>query len=261
MTVSLSSDNWQRLLQFPFKAPDGTRKLVIGALLGLAGFVVPVIPNLLVLGYQKRLERHAIQTGELLLPEWDDWSALLLDGVKVFGATLVYLLPGILALILGFGGMLAGPIAAALMEEGGLPDGLASLPAALGPLGGLALFGVGFLLILVASLFLQVALAHLIATDEFAAAFRFREWLPILRANLQGFVLAHVLLFLVSFVVSFAWQILAATVVLCCLLPLVGGAYAMYLGVVGGAAFGLAYREGQARLAAGPPPLPVAPAA
>jgi hypothetical protein len=261
MTTSLNLNNLQPLLAFPFRQPNANRKLLIGSLLGMANYVIPVVPLLLVMGYQKRLERHAIQTGELVLPEWDDWSALLIDGLKVFGASLIYMLPGVLAIIVGVSGLVASPIAAAIIEEGGGDQSLLTVPLAIGTLGGFVLFGLGLMLILVVSLFVQVALAHLIATDDFAAAFRFREWLPILRANLAGFVLAHLLLFGIGMVVSLVIQLLSATIVLCCLLPFVFGAYLMYLQVISGALFGLAYREGVAKLAVPPaPPAPALPA-
>jgi hypothetical protein len=262
MTTTLNTSNLQTLLEFPFRQPNGPQKLAIGAALSLAGLVIPIVPTLFVLGYQKAVARRAILTGELVLPEWDDWSTYLMDGLKVLGAALVFALPAILAFVLGFGGMMVTSVGAAIAEEGGSAQQVAwTLPLLLGSFGGIAFFGGGMLLLLAVSVFVPVALAHMIATDEFAAAFRFREWGAILRANLGGFALATVIVMGVGFVFSFVAQILQMTLVLCCLVPLLAGAYSMYVGTISSALFGLVYRDGQAKLAAGPAPALAAQAA
>ena len=239
MAQSVSMNNLQTLLEFPFRQPKGPEKLAIGGALTLLGFIVPILPGLVVAGYQAAIARRAIRTGELVMPEWDDWSGFLLDGLRVSGAVLIFMAPAILTFFAGYGGMMATSVGAAIAEEGGASELAPFMPLMLlGSFGGIALFGVGMLLLLASFAILPVALAHVVATNSFAAAFRVREWAPILRANLGGFVLGYVLLMGVSFVGSFAIQILQFTIVLCCLVPLVLAAYSMYMGTIGGGLFG-----------------------
>ena len=249
MTASLTTGQIQNTLAFPFRPPDGPRKLAIAAGLALAGFVVPLVPMLFVAGYQKAVARRAIETGELTMPEWDNWSGYLLDGLKLFGAGLLFVLPAIVLFSVGLGGMMATAVGAAIAEEGGEAMQVAwTLPLLLGSLAGIGLFGVGMVLILAASLVLPVATTHLIATDDFGAAFRFREWLPILRANLGGFGLAYLVVMGVGFLASLVIQVLQLTLVLCFLVPVVFAVYIPYVGLLSSALFGLAYREGRQKL-------------
>lgn len=262
MTAGLTTHNLQAIVEFPFRQPNGPQKLAVGAALSLAAMVVPIVPGLFVIGYQKAVARRAIHTGELVLPEWDDWSGYLLDGLKVFGALMILSLPAILAFTLGFGGMMVAGMGAAITEDASTAEqALWAGPLLLGSLAGIALFGLGIALIFVLGVFTPVAIAHLIATDDFAAAFRVREWWPILRANLGGFLLAHLLVMGAGFVFSLVSQILQLTLVLCCLLPVVFGAYIMYGGTLSSSLFALAYREGKAKLASqGGAPAPALPA-
>jgi hypothetical protein len=76
-------------------------------------------------------------------------------------------------------------------------------------------------------------------------------------------LLGFVLVLGLSFVFSFAVQILQLTIILCCLVPLVLGAYSMYMGTVGSGLFGLIYRDAVQKQSQAPsavPPAPPAPA-
>jgi hypothetical protein len=257
MTSTLTTSQLQNTLTFPFRQPNGATKLAVAAGLALASLVVPLVPMLFVAGYQKAVARAAIDTGELTMPEWDNWSGYLTDGLKVFGAGLLLMLPAILLFSVGLGGMLVTSVGAAIAEEGGQAQQVAwTLPLLLGSFAGIGLFGVGALLLMAASLIYPIATAHLIATDDFGAAFRFREWLPILRANLGGFALAYLVVMGVGFLMSVVVQILQLTLVLCCLVPAVFAVYAAYTGILSSALFGLAYRDGRQKLADAQVPAP-----
>jgi hypothetical protein len=246
----LTVAHFQSILEFPFRRPRGTEKLAIGAVLTLMSFIVPVVPALFVSGYQKAVARRAILSGELDLPEWTNWGQLLVDGLKVFGVALVYLLPALAAFVLGYGGMIGASFGAALVEEGGPSQIVPAMPLLMiASVGSIGLFGLGLVLALAAGALLPPALMHMIARDEFAAAFRFREWGAVLRVNLTGFVVGGLLVLGLSFGFSFLVQILQLTVVLCCLVPVVLGGFSMYAGTVGSGLFALIYRDGAARLA------------
>ena len=269
MDSAFSLTHLQPLIAFPFRQPRGLQKLVIGAALTLLGIAIPILPTLFVLGYQSAVARRAIRTGELEMPEWTDWSTLLVDGLKVFGVGLIYTLPAIAVIMVGYAGMMSTSVMAAIMEDAGPNEVLRWMwVPLLGSLGGIGLFGVGMLLALLAGAFAPVALAHMLATDSFAAAFRVRQWWPILRANLGGFVLAYVLILGVSMAFSLAVQVLSFTIVLCLLVPLATVFYSMYVWTVGSGLIGLAYRDAVEKLAVQPalppsavPDPPAAPAA
>jgi hypothetical protein len=262
MQKPLTMNTVQSILEFPFKQPNGTQKIIVGAALTLLSFVVPILPGLVVTGYQAAIARRAIRTGELVMPEWDDWSTLLLDGLKVTGVLLIYLAPAILTFIFGYTGMMFTSVGAAIVEDNSARELVPFMPILmLGTFGGIALLGVGLVLVFAAGLVLPAALMHMVATDSFAAAFRVREWGGLLRANLGGFLLGYVLLLGLSFVFSFVTQILYLTIILCCLMPVVMAVYSMYMGTIGSALFGQVYREALAKRDALPPAVPPAPPA
>jgi hypothetical protein len=96
---------------------------------------------------------------------------------------------------------------------------------------------------------LPVAAGHMIATHDFGAAFRVREWWPIFKANLAGFLIAYALLFGVAMALNLAMQVLYFTIILCCLVPFIMVGATMYLIVIGSVLFGQAYRIGVENLA------------
>jgi len=110
-------------------------------------------------------------------------------------------------------------------------------------------FGLGMVLMLIGLAFLPVAVGHVIATDQFSAAFRVREWWPIFRANLSGYVITYVLMFGFWMVLSFAIQILYFTIIFCCLLPFVMAFIMMYFMIIASILFAQAYRVGVQKLA------------
>lgn len=78
------------------RQPGFGLKLFIGGLLSF----VPIV-NLLAFGYIYRFSLQIRNTGEIMLPEWTDWQALFLDGLRFAVAWLAYwLLPIILVFLL-----------------------------------------------------------------------------------------------------------------------------------------------------------------
>lgn len=87
--------------------PGFWAKMLIGGLLSF----IPVV-NLLAFGYLLRLSGRVRKTGQLVLPEWTDWSGLFKDGLKFAVVWLLYwLLPIVLtfalANVIGFFGLVA----------------------------------------------------------------------------------------------------------------------------------------------------------
>ncbi|MFQ3271460.1 MAG: hypothetical protein ACI9A1_001786, partial [Lentimonas sp.] len=72
-------------------------KLGIKLLIGSALSFVPIV-NLFAFGYLYRFAAQVRRTGQLRLPEWDDWAGLFSDGLKFAVAWLGYwLLPMVVA--------------------------------------------------------------------------------------------------------------------------------------------------------------------
>ncbi|WP_247002076.1 DUF4013 domain-containing protein [Halosolutus gelatinilyticus] len=141
------------------------RTSIIGGVLLLLGFLF--IPLFLVWGYVVRvLDRTA--RGDDDAPEFDDWGDLLVDGVKAFAITLVYVLvPSIL------GGVVFGGIWTA---TDGNPGTIASIVLAIGGLLTVAAF--------VAAAYVMPAALTNFATDRrIGAGFDFETLRPTLSSG------------------------------------------------------------------------------
>jgi len=246
MTTSTTMQQFQNVFTFPFKDPDWFKKLTIGSLLIVAGFIIPILPILFVFGYVMRVMRRIIvEAGEPYLPEWEDWGQLFIDGLKLLGAGLIYAIP---ALILPFLGYMIAFLPAFLVPwlEGIVDSssaGFAIFPL-LGMLFGFVLMGLGILFAILMGIVVPAGLGHLVAKDRFSAAFQVNEWWPIFRANFTGFLLAFVIIMGITMIGSFIFQILYFTIILCCLIPLVLSAYSMYLSLISLTLFSQAYSYG-----------------
>ena len=108
----------------------------------------------------------------------------------------------------------------------------------------IVLFGLGLFLGLIMGLFTPAILCHVVAKDDFSAAFQVREWWRIFRANLWGFTISYLVLLGLFFVLNFVYQILAMTIVLCCLAPFILLPGSLYIMTTTSVLFGLAYRDG-----------------
>jgi Sec-independent protein secretion pathway component TatC len=94
---------------FVFEDKDWITKILIAAAILLLGIIfswmllIPLIlAYALLSGYGVEILRQVVRGDLDKLPEWDDWGALLIEGVKVIVIGLVYALPLIIvALCLG----------------------------------------------------------------------------------------------------------------------------------------------------------------
>jgi hypothetical protein len=91
----------------------------------------------------------------------------------------------------------------------------------------------------------------MIAEDKFGAAFRVREWWPIFRANIGGYIITYVLLLGITLLLTYGMQLLYFSIVLCCTIPIFISLVSVYLGAVTGALFGQAYRVGKRNVVMG----------
>ncbi|MCB0209213.1 MAG: DUF4013 domain-containing protein [Anaerolineae bacterium] len=258
MSSSFTTDNLQALAEYPFKDSEWKQKLLIGGLLMVAGYIVPFVPTIFVYGYLAQIMRHLIvEQGEPFLPAWDDWGQLFSDGFRIVGITFIYSLPGIIFICGGytlfFGSFVFLDIVANSAGNSEPLPPLIALGSTATLFGG---FGLGLLFMLVAIILTPVAVSHFIATGEFNAAFRVREYWPIFRANLAGFLISYILLFGLFMVLSFVMNLLYYTIILCCLVPFITAAVSLYMMIIGSVLFAEAYRDGAQALQSEAKPLP-----
>jgi hypothetical protein len=235
------------LLSFPFKDPAWFKKLLILSLVILVSSAIPIFPLILVAGYMARLARRIARgEGGPALPEWDDLGGIFKDGWRPFAAAFTWMLPFI---ALMFGGWLFVMLPTVFLpqSQGGFEGGnlgfseLLFFASMLIGWGGMMLAG---LLSVVAGIALPAALTHSAVKDQYAAAFRLKEWGHIFTQNLGGFVVAYLVTFGMSLVFTLLMQVLVITILLCWAVPILAIGFYSYLYVVSAALFGEAYRVG-----------------
>jgi len=254
MASTVSLEGIKKAVFFPFQGRSWPSKLLIGIVLGLAGFLV--VPALFINGYSARIMQNIIRADEdPSLPEWTDWGGLLLDGVKLFGVVVLYQLPALLLIVGGYFLSLAlslGFSLAVVPLASSDPNNIPAWPfigSMFGSFAGIFIAVFGFMLVFVSLIFVPPAVGNMIAKGEFNAAFRVREWWPVFKANLSGYFLAVVIALGLMSVLYFVLMAFYMTVVLCALLPLVIGVTAFVVGMVTYALFAVAYRDGLRKLA------------
>jgi hypothetical protein len=225
-------------------------RFLVGALVVLASVFVPVLPLLIVSGYRLRLMRQAIAGDDLTLPDWDDWGELLKDGLSAMLVGLVYLLPGMLVLFGGIGLYFilafSMPLVMATLEEG--PVIMAMPMLFLIALAIMFLSMVfGTVLSMLGAVPVPVATARLVEQKRLAAAFQVRELFALLRANALGYLIAWVVAIGLFGLVYIGFWLAYASIVLCCLIPILLAPLGFYLSLVSAGLFGRAYRESLVR--------------
>lgn len=234
----------KELLYFPFKDADSRKYFLIGALISISAFIVPILPYFLLTGYAVQIARQVFKGESLRMVAWEDWGGMFKDGAMVFGVRIIYSLP-IMILILPM--MIVSFVIPFIASESNSPDALLAIF-----IGVIALTLCLVIPVSIASaLFIPAAEMHVIEKNEFAAGFRIREWWAIFRANMGGFIAAFAIYYLISMALAIIIQILGATLILACLIPILLPAVTFYIVLIMYISIGQAYREGKAKLEAG----------
>lgn len=245
------------LLIFPFKDPAWVKKLLILTLVLLLSAVIPILPWILVAGYLARLVRRmVVEKSEPILPEWDDLGGIFMDGWRPFAAMVTYLLPVFVIFLVVWMLMLLPAVIQPFVSAwsvGEYRDAIYSLLVVITSLAGVGGFAIFALISLTMAFILPVPLVNTIVHQDYEAAFRFREWLPILGANLSGFIVAFAVSVGMNLVFGFVVQVLFFTIVLCCLTPLLIIGSSTYFYLVYAALYGEAYRVGLEKISQGKP--------
>jgi len=248
---TFSSSNLKKIFNYQFEDENWKKKLAIAGGLTLASFIIPIVPILALSGYMMKIIKQIVEgDGQPSLPEWEDWGNLILNGLKLTAQAFVFTLPLILAFIIGYGSMFLPLILTEIAAESGDAgaEGLGVIITMLGMGGGYFMFGLVTLLSVVMWFFQTVIIGHVAVTEQFSAAFRFREWWRILRANTGEFLLAFVFVFGLTMLFSYVYYFFAMTIVLICLLPFLLSAVSAYMMTVIAPLYGQVYRTSRNKL-------------
>lgn len=234
--------NWQETLLFPVKDAEARKQFLIACLVTLAGFIIPLIPTIILMGYGVKIMRQVItERKNPSMPEWQgsDWSAMLMDGLRVFGLQIILMLPLFLIMGCGIFFMISGSIGfTALAEES---------TQAFAPLGILFyLLGIGIMMLfsllsIPYGVIISAAIPHSVANNSFEAGFKFKEWFPILRKGLGNFILGYIFVIVISFVFMFVIQFAMITIILMCIVPFLMIPYTTYITLLANTIYAQAY--------------------
>lgn len=155
-----------RAFTYVFEDADWLKKIGIAALVSL----IPIIGQLIVLGWSLEVTRRLIHHEPELLPDWNDFGGHTIRGLKAFVIGLVYSLPIILVSVCQG----AVPLAAG---QGG-DDTINSVVAIVSICFSCVIIIYSLLLAFV----IPAAYGKFVATGELGAAFRFGEVFGLVRA-------------------------------------------------------------------------------
>jgi hypothetical protein len=242
-------NNLQETLLFPVRDAESRKQFLIACAVMLAGFIIPLLPSLVLMGYSAKIMRQIIDEKKApSMPAWQgsDWSEMLVDGLRLWGAQIVLMLPLFILMGCAMVLMLSGTVGFSVLAQKH-SDSFAPV--------GLSLFMLGilfFMLFTVLSLpygiLVSAALPHVAIKRAFQAAFEFKEWFAIFRRALGQFVLGYVIVIAASFIFVFAMQIAMITLILICIVPLIMIPYMAYQILIMNTVFAQAYAIGQEQL-------------
>lgn len=245
-------NNLQDTLLFPVRDAQARSQFLFACLVALAGFIVPILPWILLMGYAAKIMRQVTEEREQpSMPEWQgsDWSAMFLDGLRLYGTQLVLSLPLFVVIFFGIFAIFGGTTAMSIgFSEGEDWAGSIGTLLFLGGIGFIFLFS---LLSLPYSVIISAAGPHVVSRNSFEAAFQFKDWWAVFRKGLGGFILAFAINMTVSFVLMLIVQFAMMTIVLICLLPVLMVPITAYITLLSNTLLAQAYLAGRDALAAG----------
>lgn len=233
----------KEIFTFPFKDADARKYLLVGGLISVAGFFIPILPYLLLYGYAVIIARQVLKGEEPHMVPWEDWGEMLKEGAKLFGVRVVFSLPILIFAIPLMIGGIAMPIIVETMDSGSTDTFIALFTIIM--MGSMCII---IPLSIPLTVVIPAAEMHVVENNDFAAAFRFKEWWPILRANLGGFIVAFGIYYIVSMALAIVMQILIATLIFACLLFILIPAMTIYITLIMYVTSAIAYRDGKVKL-------------
>jgi hypothetical protein len=253
MASNVSLDGIKKTVFFPFSGKNWLGKIAIGSAINLANYILPILPIIPIFGYSGEIAKRVIcEDEDPQMPDWKDWGRFFSEGIKLFGVSALYSLPGALTMVAGYLLMMAGNFTFLIDPEFfSSPTSVGTdffLASMAGMMVGVIILLFGMLLLVVAGLFLPPALGHSIAKGEFNAAFRIKEWWPIFKANFSGFLLTMVVEYGINMGMIWVVYIFYFSVVLCILMPVALVTATFLINVLHFSLISVAYRDGVRKL-------------
>ncbi len=168
--------NLGKAFTYPFEDPDYLKKLGIAALMAL----IPIFGSMVLIGWQVEITRRVFRRQTPVLPEWTDFGALFMQGLKAFVVLLVYLLPIIL--------INACVQVSMIPLQSQSNNTFVMISSVVGIVGGC----LSFILGIATALLLPPALGIFADTGQIGAALKFNDVIALLRANTSAYLLAFV---------------------------------------------------------------------
>jgi len=234
----------KEIFTFPFKDAEARQYLLIGGLISIAAFFIPILPYFVLFGYAAIIARQALNGEAPHMVPWEDWGGMFKDGAKLFGIRVIFALPIIILAMPLIIGSVAMPFMAQSLDSNSA-DAFITIFSVI-------MMGTMCIVIPISIplvVIIPVAEMHNLDKNDFAAAFRFKEWWPILRANLGGFIAAFGIYYIASMVLVVVTQIIAATLIFACLMFIIIPAMTIYLTLIMYVTSAIAYRNGKDKLA------------
>lgn len=222
-----------KAFSFVAEDEDWLTKIGIGALISLLSFLI--LPIFLLVGYVVQVTRNVKNGERRPLPAWTDWEKLFMDGLYVGIAQIVYTLPFWLLMCLAI---------VATVGFGGLA-GASEDAAILGIIATWSIAGCLLIVFMIALFFISPAIViQYVRTDEFGATLRVGEVLALARDNAGSILVAALVTFGVSFVLSLVVGGLQV-------IPCIGNIIGLIIGIFAGPWFAAASGHLYGQIAAG----------
>lgn len=244
-------NNIEELLLFPVRDVESRKQFLIACAVMLAAFVIPILPTLVLMGYTAKIMRQIVEEKRNpSMPAWQgsDLSEMLTDGLRLWGAQTVLMLPLFLLMGIGLIFIIGGSMG--FVALGGDHADSFTPAGVLLMIAGSLFFGLFGLLSMPYSVIISAALPHVAVKRSFQAAFEFKEWFAVFRKAVGQFVLAYAVILIASFVVAMVIQIAMITIILICIVPLLMVPFMAYQMLVMNTVFAQAYATGQEALLA-----------
>ena len=233
----MTGENWQL-------------KFLIAFLLVAANFIIPVIPLVLLLGYGFSIMNHIVHEypEPTNLPEWEFFGKIFKNGIKISILSILLIIFFLILFSLIFGMGFAINYGISLLYNGPKDlEVLAYILFSITTIGGILIVG-GAIIFSILPVFLFLSsTTHMAAKDKFTAAFKFREWLPVLRNNISGYFLSGLFIWGITFISGTVLLLLQFAPGFCFISPLFFALWFTYVFLVGCALFAYAYRDGYQR--------------
>ncbi|MBX3275151.1 MAG: DUF4013 domain-containing protein [Sandaracinaceae bacterium] len=190
--------------------PEWVGKVGWASLIVLSGMCIPVIGQIVLIGWNALMLRRAVSGQDSPLPRLDmDFNYLMKlveTGFKGFLAALLWSIPFVAAIMVGYCCMYVGIVAMFGTVMAGASAG-GEAGAGVGAILGVVLMIVCFVLlfafILVANMVMQVAVMRAEIADDVGAALRFGEVMKMTKLLAKELIVGMIVLQLVGLVVAF----------------------------------------------------------